>query len=600
MATQASTTLQQWYTSSDNDEECLKPAQEAFLEAISTFNAEKAKNPKKKAGLQHGKLEDVEDSVKEAQRRYETHRKHGKLRDGLRRFAQVIHHYGKIMEVFVSHHPEYVALAWGTMNLVFVTFLNHEATISTLAEGLCQVAAALPRTELSLILYPTARMKRAVAQLYAHIIKFLLRAKLWYEEHWLKHVWHSISRPVELRFTGLISDIESLSAAIDNLAMSGSHAEQREMHQKVDIGNMELIALRGEVKEARELIKSLTSLMSSSFINTNNLITDTQAINIIGSLPDMPQSDPKVPFQYNLGMRNRRLKQGLAPITYPTITPSLRSWSYRLGSSLLVIQNPQGSRLFFRDLAVSIVDLVRKANVPTLWALDSNASDDATSNFDSAEGVLGYLIKQAMELFLPHQTEAGAASLRAQFSRANKVQDLAQLLGACLRNLHAVYIVIDIEAQSLDGSDGTVLCLIHALESAFDKLLDNNSQARVKVVMTCQSIAGVRRESLSVLQSERVEEEGEAVLGEEDSGDPQWCWDKEIFSILQNHGRKMPRATKTTMIRQIEIIRHTSSKPFVSPRVDALVVESWGLSVLFAESLMAANLKTPLANLYTS
>ena len=98
-------------------------------------------------------------------------------------------------------------------------------------------------------------MKRAVAQLYAHIIKFFLRAKAWYEEHWLKHLWHSIARPVELRFTGLVSDIESLSAAIDNLAMHGSHAEQRDMHQKVDFGNTELTALRGEVKEARELIK---------------------------------------------------------------------------------------------------------------------------------------------------------------------------------------------------------------------------------------------------------------------------------------------------------------------------------------------------------
>ena len=30
-----------------------------------------------------------------------------------------IHHYGKVMDVLVQQHPEYVALAWGAMKLVF-------------------------------------------------------------------------------------------------------------------------------------------------------------------------------------------------------------------------------------------------------------------------------------------------------------------------------------------------------------------------------------------------------------------------------------------------------------------------------------------------
>ena len=146
-------------------------------------------------------------------------------------------------------------------------FLNHESTLLSLTKGLCQVASALPRAKLSVILYPTQQMKRAIAQLYAYIIRFLIRAKDWFEENWLKHLWHSMSRPVELRFTGLISDIESLSEAVNQLAMSGSRAEQREMHNKVDKGNAEVVALRadfqGRMDEMSTCKSALTRLTNS-------------------------------------------------------------------------------------------------------------------------------------------------------------------------------------------------------------------------------------------------------------------------------------------------------------------------------------------------
>ncbi|KAH7142221.1 hypothetical protein EDB81DRAFT_948357 [Dactylonectria macrodidyma] len=325
------------------------------------------------------------------------------------------------------------------------TFLNHEATISTLADGLTQVATALPRTGLSLILYPTPRMKRAVAQLYAHIIKFLLRAKSWYEEHWLKHVWHSLSRPVELRFTGLLSDIESLSVAVDNLAAHGSRAEQREMHQKVDFSNTELVTLRGEVRVAQEMIKSLTSLLSSSFVNTDNTISHIQLLGMIQAQPNMPQSDPMITYQYNLSMRNRRVRQKLSPGTFPSYTPALRPWSHAANSSLLVLQCPVGSRNSSKDLAVSIVEVLMTAGVPTLWALDSSADSD-TTRLQSTDEVLKYLLKQATVLFLSNKTESAAASLKTQIEQRNDAPDLALLLGACLRNTPVVYIVVDIEA----------------------------------------------------------------------------------------------------------------------------------------------------------
>jgi hypothetical protein len=43
-----------------------------------------------------------------------------KTRDALDGLAEKIHHYSGLVEVFVSHHPEYTALVWGAIKFLFV------------------------------------------------------------------------------------------------------------------------------------------------------------------------------------------------------------------------------------------------------------------------------------------------------------------------------------------------------------------------------------------------------------------------------------------------------------------------------------------------
>ena len=83
------------------------------------------------------------------------------------------------------------------------------------------------------ILYPTAKMKQAVAELYAHIIGFLVRAQDWYQENTLKHILHSFTRPAELRYADIIKDIEICTRSVDSLAAAGAQAEQRDIHLQV-------------------------------------------------------------------------------------------------------------------------------------------------------------------------------------------------------------------------------------------------------------------------------------------------------------------------------------------------------------------------------
>lgn len=43
-----------------------------------------------------------------------------KTRVWLQKFSQRVGHYGHILDVLVQHHPQYVALAWGAMKLLFL------------------------------------------------------------------------------------------------------------------------------------------------------------------------------------------------------------------------------------------------------------------------------------------------------------------------------------------------------------------------------------------------------------------------------------------------------------------------------------------------
>lgn len=51
-------------------------------------------------------------------------RKQSKAWKWLRRLSQRVVVYGKVLDVLVQHHPEYVTLAWGTFKLLFMVCLH--------------------------------------------------------------------------------------------------------------------------------------------------------------------------------------------------------------------------------------------------------------------------------------------------------------------------------------------------------------------------------------------------------------------------------------------------------------------------------------------
>lgn len=92
-----------------------------------------------------------------------------------------------------------------------------------------QVGNRLPRTKIMAELYPTEEMQRAIQNLYSEILKFLLMAHEWCNESKLRHIYHSFTRPHQLRYSDLLNNIEDCTREISEVAAIGNQAELRTM-----------------------------------------------------------------------------------------------------------------------------------------------------------------------------------------------------------------------------------------------------------------------------------------------------------------------------------------------------------------------------------
>lgn len=100
-----------------------EPARTAFEHGVKIFGEKLTQDPEKKRFAQEllksCTLNDVLDMVNDAKRRSEEKHKNSRVHSYLVSFSERLLHYGNVVDVLVSHHPEYVALAWGAMKFVF-------------------------------------------------------------------------------------------------------------------------------------------------------------------------------------------------------------------------------------------------------------------------------------------------------------------------------------------------------------------------------------------------------------------------------------------------------------------------------------------------
>lgn len=96
--------------------------QEAYDSAIVCIRVESKDSPEANAILSGParSIEDVQSLVEAARTSYDASSKDRKALKWLRRASARISYYGQVLDVMAQHHPEYLALAWGTMKFILI------------------------------------------------------------------------------------------------------------------------------------------------------------------------------------------------------------------------------------------------------------------------------------------------------------------------------------------------------------------------------------------------------------------------------------------------------------------------------------------------
>ncbi|KAI1489610.1 hypothetical protein F5X96DRAFT_670495 [Biscogniauxia mediterranea] len=291
----------------------LEPAREAFIIAVAKFSTSLTSDPQKvKFVSKATEISDLQKIVAEAKSKYEAKNEKNTVIKWLRKFSKRVVHYGTILDVLVSYHHEYVALVWGATKFLFV------------------ITDTLPVVEATILLFPTDRMKLALAEIYASVIRFLVRVQDWFEENRFLRVLHSIKRPKEQRYDDLLEDIESSTSYFRNLAVTESQAERRDVH---------LLLL-----EMKQMMILHQQINSSAQLNTNTALTDLEFSQILTFLSNSPIEGPDKAFNTTLFLRNRNRRNAKAKCEPFWLSPNFQAWAQSQKSTLIMVKGNFGSR----------------------------------------------------------------------------------------------------------------------------------------------------------------------------------------------------------------------------------------------------------------
>ncbi|KAJ4511776.1 hypothetical protein HRR83_004187 [Exophiala dermatitidis] len=468
-----------WYRADPLDP-IFDPAKQAFEEAKVTFAADLTKDVRKQdLVLQAATFKDIEDLVTSSKLKYDGGQKSKKAVKWLQKLSQRVQYYGSIMDVLVQHHPEYVALAWGAMKFVFVLVQNHEKLVTTLAKALATIGESLARVNLAIVLYPTARMKHAVAQVYACIMRFCIRAHDWYRANKLHHIWESLARPVELRYTDLIENMETALGEVEGLATAAARAEQRDVHMAVLTLAQRMENSEKVLFEVRQLVASTQAIVSSSQINTNVNIITMRGDDIIPIL--FPSFHPNQPGDLRYAkLLARQGQKAASSISSPYWQDcKFDVWNSSPSSAAVAVKGDYLSRLTLRHTAIQMIEIIRAKQVPVIWFLKT--SNDRITVAEMIKG----LVYQALQVCNPSYTERSLGRLHTTIQAADNEDAWFEILSSIIADLRQIYIILDLAAtgeNELHQDDRSFLWL-SAFKRLFLKLRERNVQAVIKVLL---------------------------------------------------------------------------------------------------------------------
>ncbi|CAG7561234.1 unnamed protein product [Fusarium equiseti] len=375
---------------------------------------------------------------------------------------------------------------------------NHESTIALISKALSQIADSLPRVELITILYPTDRIRKAVSNLYASLVRFFIRAHEWCQEGTMRHLWHSITQPPELRYQDLLEDITVSSREIDQLAAASGRVEIRDISLKLDsivskLNSLEPPQSRAILDSNQTIITKLDSfqaLHSSALLDTNQRLSDLQFSQIMSHISEGKLGDPLEAFRYNVSVQIRHDRVRVYETTNDFWqSPKLQTWSTASESSIAIVKGSLRARHASRKFTINIIQQLQSKNIPVVWALrgaQNNPQDARASTTD----LFKHLILQSFKLSHDGKTESTMSLQCAQFHRANTENDWLQLLGsALLRAQTQIYLVIDLAVTDHNLLPAGGFSWFTAFQTLFAEMVKRSPQLRVKVLLVGNSVS---------------------------------------------------------------------------------------------------------------
>ncbi|KAK8849143.1 Nacht domain protein [Apiospora arundinis] len=452
-----------WYHS-ESDESWAQPAERAYHMAVQTLKKELS--PEEFRSITHSRhnsMLDVQSAVQTALKDYETRAKASKARMWLSSCSSRVKYYETVFDTLAQHYPEFTSLAWGTFKFLFTAVLNHEELLTEISKAISRIADLLPRTELHSELYPTERMREAVARLYAKIIDFALKAVQWFKKSKFKHSVAAVFDPLKLSFGPVIDEIRELSRRVDELANAASKAEIRDQHAKIDRLERQMSQLLETVIAQRSLTNEiLVDLRDQKQFFRNSQLEDVHQLMLQQGTPDSESS-----LAFCRSMRTRRI-QKLATQLPAASVPALKAWVDEPTSSLLLAES-RGIRTSPLDFAVEFTTAVIDSGYPIIWALpfpveeslwrDENAvSVPAAPQALSVAGILRSLVLQTLQLSAAAMTESRNPVTVRHLRGADTIDQWFQLLERCVSTLPVLFTVVDIgvleTAIRMAGSGG--------------------------------------------------------------------------------------------------------------------------------------------------
>lgn len=175
-------------------------------------------------------------------------------------------------------------------------------------------------------------------------------------------------------------------------------------------------------------------------------------------------ADPNKCYQHHLFFRDRRVSSAGVKVSTNRfwLSPMLKDWSLSEQSALIAVQGSFLLSPALQDFSVSVIQQLREANVPVLWALRGSHPTDQRSN--SITDLLKYLIVQIIHMSQELQTEKDLALRCSQLHTPRAVQEWFELFKRAIQglDLRQMYLVLDLETLDHDGDS----------EESFELLLE--------------------------------------------------------------------------------------------------------------------------------